>query len=143
MDEASTLVAASAAVPVHCFGIVRYTFLIHLLEVIVLISSLSFFAYGVAYFVSPRLKDEFTRFGLSHLGMLTAIFQILGAIGLLVGLMFNAILLIASAGLTLMMLLAIVARIKVKDSLWAMLPAISYLFLNAYIFNEAVMILLE
>jgi hypothetical protein len=89
------------------------------------------------------LKDEFTRFGLSHLGMFTAIFQILGAIGLLAGLMFSAILLIASAGLTLMMLLAIVVRIKVKDSLWAMLPAVCYLFLNAYIFNEAVKILLD
>jgi len=61
----------------------------------------------------------------------------------LVGLMINAILLIASGGLTLMMLLAIVVRIKVKDPLWAMLPALSYLLLNAYIFNEAVMILLD
>jgi hypothetical protein len=83
------------------------------------------------------LKDEFTRFGLSRLGVFTAVFQILGAIGLLVGLMFSAILLIASAGLTLMMLLAIVVRIKVKDSLWAMLPALFYLILNMYIFSEA------
>jgi hypothetical protein len=89
------------------------------------------------------LKDEFTRFGLSRLGVFTAVFQILGAIGLLVGLMFSAILLIASGGLTLMMLLAIVVRIKVKDPLWLMLPALSYLFLNAYILNEAVKILLD
>ncbi len=129
--------------PIHCFGIVRFTFLIRLLEVIVLISSFSFFAYGVAYFVSPKMKNEFTRFGLSHLGMFTAIFQILGAIGLLVGLMLNAILLMASGGLTLMMILAIVVRIKVKDPLWAMLPALCYLFLNAYILSEAVKILLD
>lgn len=89
------------------------------------------------------MKNEFTRFGLSHLGMFTAIFQILGAIGLLVGLMLNAILLMASGGLTLMMILAIVVRIKVKDPLWAMLPALCYLFLNAYILSEAVKILLD
>lgn len=143
MDEASTLVAASAPVHVHCFGIVRYTYLIHLLDGIIFFSSISFFAYGFAYFVSQRLKDEFTRFGLSHLGMITAIFQILGAIGLLVGLMFNAILLLASGGLTLMMVLAIAVRIKVKDTLWEMLPATCYLFLNAYILSEAVNILLD
>jgi len=143
VDEAPALVASAAVVPVHSFGVVRFNFLIRLLEVIVLISSFSFFAYGVAYFVSPRLKDEFSRFGLSHLGMFTAIFQILGAIGLLVGLMFNAILLIASGGLTLMMLLAIVVRIKVKDPLWAMLPAFCYLLLNAYILSEAMKMLLD
>lgn len=75
--------------------------------------------------------------------MITAIFQILGAIGLLVGLMFNAILLLASGGLTLMMVLAIAVRIKVKDTLWEMLPATCYLFLNAYILSEAVNILLD
>jgi len=105
-----------------------------LLEVLVLVSSISFLAYGIAYFTSPKMKSEFIRFGLSRLGMLTILLEILGALGLMVGLMFNYILLISSGGLALLMFLGVVVRLRVKDGLWALLPALFFLGLNSYIF---------
>ena len=113
-------------------------------EVLVLFSSLSFLAYGIAYFTSPKMKSEFIRFGLSRgLGMLTAILEILGAIGLLIGLIFNYILLISSGGLTLLMFLGVLVRIRVKDGLWASLPALFFLGLNLYIFYVSIKIFLN
>jgi len=41
-------------------------------EVLVLISSFSFFSYGVAFFTSSKMKEEFIRFGLAKFGTLTA-----------------------------------------------------------------------
>ncbi len=100
----------------------------------VLISSLSFLAYSISYFISPHMKSEFKRFKLEKLGLVTITLEILGAIGLLVGLLFKPILLISSGGLTTLMLLGLIVRVKLKDSLWISLPAIFYMGLNAYIF---------
>jgi len=112
----------------------------HLLEVLVLLSSLSFLAYGIAYFASPNMKSEFIRFGLRRYGMLTAILEILGALGLLIGLMYNYILPISSGGLALLMFLGVAVRIRVKDGLPALLPALFFLVLNSYIFFESMKI---
>jgi hypothetical protein len=89
------------------------------------------------------MKNEFVRFGLSRLGAFTAVFQILGATGLLIGIVVNEILIMASAGLTLMMFLGIAVRIKVKDPFWAMLPALFFLVLNSYILYQALMLPLD
>jgi len=80
------------------------------------------------------MKIEFKRFKLEKLGFLTIILEILGAWGLLLGLLFKPILLISSGGLSILMLLALMTRIKSKDSLLISLPAIFYMCLNAYIF---------
>jgi len=114
-----------------------------LLEVFVLISSLSFFAYGIAYFKSPKMKSEFIRFGLGRLGMLTAILEILGAIGLLVGLIFNFFLLISSGGLALLMFFGVAVRLRVKDGFWASFPALFFFGLNLYIFFVTMKIWLD
>ena len=106
----------------------------NLLTVLILISSLSFLGYGIAYFTSPQMKSEFKRFGLEKAGTLTAVLEIIGAVGLLVGLKVQPILLISAGGLALLMLLGVVTRIRVKDSLWISLPALFFMLLNAYIF---------
>jgi hypothetical protein len=62
--------------------------------------------YGIAYFTTTNMKNEFIRFGLGKFGTL-AILEIVGAIGLLVGLLYNAILLISSGGLALLMFLGV------------------------------------
>jgi hypothetical protein len=113
-----------------------------LLEVLVIFSSLSFLGYGISYFTSPKMKSEFVRFGLRELGTLTAVLEILGAIGLLVGLKYNDILLVSSGGLTLLMFLGVAVRLKVKDSLLASSPALFFLILNFYIFYLSVQIFL-
>ena len=99
-------------------------------KICILISSLSFFAYVVSYFTSSHMKNEFKRFGLEKLGLLTIILEFLGATGLLVGLIFNPILIISSLGLALLMLLGLIERIKLKDNIWISLPALFYMGLN-------------
>ncbi|MGB3016879.1 MAG: DoxX family protein [Ignavibacteria bacterium] len=108
--------------------------MINLLTALILISSLSFMGYGIAYFKSSELKNEFKRFGLEKAGALTAVLELLGALGLLIGLMYQPILLISAGGLAILMLLGVAVRIKVRDTIWVTLPALFYMVLNAYIF---------
>lgn len=84
------------------------------------------------------MKSEFKRFKLEKLGFLTIVLEILGACGLLVGLFFKPILLISSGGLAILMLLGLVIRLKMKDSLFVSLPALFYMGLNASIFYLAI-----
>lgn len=106
----------------------------NLVTVLILISSLSFLGYGIAYFISPQIKNEFKRFGLEKVGTLIAVLELLGAVGLLVGLKIQLILLISAGGLAILMFLGVAIRIKVKDSLWISLPALFFMILNFYIF---------
>ena len=109
----------------------------NILNSCVAISSFSFLFYGVSYFVSPHMKNEFKRFKLEKLGLLTIVLEILGALGLLIGLWYSPLLLLSSGGLAVLMFLGVLVRIKLKDSLWISLPAIFYMGLNAYIFYIA------
>ena len=105
----------------------------NVLTICVLVSSLSFLFYGISYFISPHMKNEFERFKLEKLALLVIVLEILGAVGLLIGLWYKPLLLLASGGLALLMLLGLIVRIKLKDSLWISLPALFYMGLNAYI----------
>jgi uncharacterized membrane protein YphA (DoxX/SURF4 family) len=106
----------------------------NLLTILIFISSLSFMGYGITFFTSSKMKSEFKRFGLEKAGTPTAVLELLGALGLLIGLKFNIILLISSGGLAILMLLGIVVRMSVKDNHLVSLPALVFMLLNAYIF---------
>ena len=80
------------------------------------------------------MKEEFKRFGLEKAGALTAVLELLGGAGLLIGLKLFPILLVSAGGLTLLMLLGVIVRIKVRDSLWVTMPALFFMLLNASIF---------
>jgi hypothetical protein len=79
------------------------------------------------------MKNEFKRFGLEKFGPLTAILELAGAFGLFIGLQNYTILVMASGGLALLMLLGTGVRIKMKDSLLVSTPAFFYFLLNAFI----------
>jgi len=111
----------------------------YLIQSLVLFSSISFLSYGIAYFMSPKMKSEFIRFGLSKFGSLTAILEILGALGLLAGLMVDYLLILSSGGLALLMLFGVLARLRVNDGFFAILPALFFLGLNAYILIQALL----
>jgi len=100
----------------------------------ILISSLAFFGYAVSYFISPHMKIEFKRFGLGKIGLLTIILEFIGAVGLIVGLKFNPLLVVSSFGLALLMLVGLIVRIRLKDTIWVSLPALLFMGLNTYIF---------
>lgn len=104
----------------------------------IFISSFSFLAYSISYFIKPDMKDEFKRLNVEKLGLLVIILEIVGALGLFVGLIYKPILLLSSGGLSLLMLLGLLIRIKTKDGLLISLPATFYMILNAYIFYLAI-----
>ena len=110
-------------------------------EVLVLISSFSFFSYGVSFFTSSKMKEEFIRFGLAKFGRLTAVLEILGALGLLIGLAFTPLLVFSSGGLSLLMLLGVGVRVGIKDSWLVIVPAFSFFVLNAYLFYLGITLL--
>ena len=143
MAKTHTIPFSIGALSLYCCGFSKFNFVMRLLDIPILISSLSFLLYGINWFISPHMKSEFKRFGLEPFGLLTVVLEIGGALGLLVGLYFNSILLISSGGLALLMFLGVLVRLKVKDSLWVSLPALFYLALNSYIFFESMKIFLD
>ena len=79
------------------------------------------------------MEEEFKRFGLPNISLFIAFSQLSGSIGLIFGLFHPIILIFSSAGLTTMMLIACLVRIRVKDTLLESLPALFYLILNTVI----------
>lgn len=90
-------------------------------------------AYGTGCFISRHLQLEFVRFGLSPLRKFIGMLQIGGALGLLAGFWFPLLGQAAAGGLALMMLLAILVRIKIRDGFLRTTPAILYFLLNGYL----------
>jgi hypothetical protein len=118
----------------YCHGVAKTTLKLNLLTTLIFVSSLSFMAYGCAYFISTKMKSEFRRFGLPKIGTFIAILELMGAFGLLIGLKYPLILSLSAAGLATLMFFGVAFRIKFKDTLWVTLPALVFMLLNASIF---------
>ena len=84
------------------------------------------------------MEAEFKRYGLARFRRLIGALECLGALGLVVGHFNRPVLVLAAAGLTLTMLMAIATRIRIGDSLAQTLPAIVLLVLNAFVLGFAV-----
>jgi uncharacterized membrane protein len=79
--------------------------------------------------------SEFKRFSLSKTQrQITGILQIIGAIGLLSGLFLPIIGLLAALGLSLLMILGFIVRLKIKDSFLQSLPSFVFACINSYLF---------
>jgi uncharacterized membrane protein YphA (DoxX/SURF4 family) len=96
-------------------------------------SGLSFLIYGVLCFGSSSMVNDFHRFGLDNLRIPTGILELLGGAGLLIGLKWAPAQRIASAGLTLLMLIAFAIRMRMRDGVAVSLPSFLFLLLNLYI----------
>ena len=105
---------------------------------VILFTGISFVLYGINSFISKRMKKEFKRWGLSNKRKTIACCQLIAGVGLMVGLEWNTILILSSAFLGVMMLVAIGVRIKIKDDISDILPAFAYLVLSLIIFYEAI-----
>ncbi|MDH4466820.1 MAG: DoxX family protein [Bacteriovoracaceae bacterium] len=101
-----------------------------------LFSSLSFIVYGLLCLFTQHMHMEFQRYGLSKFRKLTGALELLGGLGILVGVKFQILYVfsLSTIGLTLLMFLGIMARIKIHDKFVAILPALFYFFLNLYLF---------
>lgn len=102
-----------------------------------LFSALSFLCFGVGYLVFGPLQAEFSRYGLSSYRVLAALLQLAGGAGQLIGFIHPRLGGLASAGLALMMLIAVGVRLKIGDSLMQMTPAILFLVVELYLIQAS------
>ena len=96
-------------------------------------SSVAFLIYGGLCLSTLSMQGEFKRFGLENLRTLTGALEVLGGLGLLVGLKWPFALRLSSAGLSLLMIAGLAVRIKVGDGWLLSLPAFALMLLNVYI----------
>ncbi len=104
-----------------------------LLTLLTCASSIIFITYGIFCAGTPSMVADFQRFGLSNLRILTGVLEILGGVGLLGGLKWRPALVISSAGLGLLMLIAFGVRLKMRDSVALSTPSFALMLLNFYI----------
>lgn len=102
--------------------------------VLAIFSGLAFIAYGLSLFFSNKMKSEFERFQLQKFMYLVGSLEILGGLGQLIGLFFTPLLLFSSMGLSILMLLGVLTRIRLKDNFILIIPAFFFLILNGYLF---------
>jgi len=106
--------------------------------VLLVFSAISFIFYGITSFFSKRMVSEYARWGYSNYRILLGFTQLMGGTGLLIGINNSVMLSLVSFLLTFMMITAVFVRIKIKDSLINMFPAIFYSALNFIIFYNSI-----
>jgi hypothetical protein len=87
---------------------------------------------------------EFHRYGMNdHLRKLTGTTQLLGACGLIAGLYISIIGFFAAVGLSFMMLIAFITRLKIRDSLAQSLPSFFFMVVNGYLATRYLVLVLS
>ncbi len=102
------------------------------------LSALAFGWYGTYTLLSDEMTVEFERYGLARLRVLTASLQIAGSIGLALGYVLRPALIVSAAGFTVMMFLAVLVRVRIRDPVIAMIPALALMSLNLFLFVRAI-----
>lgn len=98
--------------------------------------AISFFAYGWGCLYTDHMVAEFKRYRLSRFRRLTGRLQILGAAGLVVGLLLPWVGGLAAAGISLQMACGLGVRVKVGDSWLQCLPAASYMIICGWLATQ-------
>ncbi len=102
-----------------------------LLVILVAMSAVAFLFYGVETLFAGRPRLEFERYGMPNLRVFVGSMQLLGATGVVIGIIHPSLGAVAAAGLTIMMLLGLAARYRIHDSPMQMIPATAFALLNA------------
>ncbi len=100
------------------------------LLLLTLVSAGAFLFYGFEALFRDRPRGEYERYGMSRLRVFVGSVQMLGALGALIGLASAPIGAVATGGLTLMMLLALLVRYRIHDAPRLVVPAASLAVLN-------------
>ncbi len=87
-----------------------------------------FYGYETLFKIPPR--GEYERYGMSRLRVFVGSMQLIGALGLLLGLQFAPIGAVAAGGLMVMMLLGLLVRYRIHDAPRLMVPAASLATVN-------------
>ncbi len=106
------------------------------LSIAILFCALSFYLFGWSCLKTEFMVAEFERYGLANFRELTGKLQLLGATGLIVGLLIPQIAGLAAAGLSLQMASGLGVRIKIKDNWFRCLPAAFYMLVCGWIATQ-------
>ena len=104
-----------------------------LLKIATILSAILFLWFGRGSLFTDGMLEDFERFGLSRYRRMTGGLEVLGAFGLLVGLVLPSIAVLSASALSLLMLLGIGVRLRVGDRWMATAPALFLLLLNLYV----------
>jgi uncharacterized membrane protein YphA (DoxX/SURF4 family) len=102
-----------------------------ILGVLAVVSGAAFVRYGVRVLREPHLEAEFRRYGIPDARHLVGVLEILGGVGVVVGLALPLLGAAAAAGLTTLMVLGLAVRVRLRDTVRQMLPAATLATLNA------------
>ena len=98
-----------------------------------ILTGVGFIHYGISCLVSPTMRQEFERFGAAQYRVLTGILEILGGLGVLLGLFVPLIGALAAAGIALLMIMVVVQRIMQRDSLLQMAQALIFTMIASWL----------
>lgn len=107
-----------------------------LTSLLIWFSGVTFLVYGSLCLFAGGMTDEFKRYGLSKFRKMVGFLELIGGLGCIIGIKYPTLLLLSSAGLTVLMLLGVLVRLKIKDSFILILPAAILMIVNAYIFQN-------
>lgn len=102
------------------------------------ISMIAFGWYGASALLSSKVAVEFERYGLANLRLLTGALQVVGSAGLALGFIVRPALMVSAAGFSVMMFLALLVRVKIRDPLLAAVPALVLMCLNLFLVVRAI-----
>ena len=108
------------------------------LKGITLLSGIAFICYALSFYLFPQMRLEFEKLEIDQYSRLITFFELLGGIGMIIGIFYNPILIISSLGLTIMMILALFMRIYYMNHFKFMIQALILTIINGYIFYHSV-----
>lgn len=97
------------------------------------LSIVAFLGYGSLCVAGRSMVSEFERFGLARFRVLTGVLEVLGALGLLASYAIGALVPVAAGGLSLLMFLGVLTRVRLRDTFGQIFPALALMAVNAYL----------
>ena len=101
------------------------------LVVLALVSGVSFLYYGFRVLFGTAARREFERYELPAVRQFVGLVEVLGGTAVILGLAVAPLGAFAAAGLTMLMVLGLIVRVRVHDAPRLMAPAASLGVLNA------------
>ena len=96
-----------------------------------LVSGLSFLYYGFKVLFRTASRGEFERYGVPAVRHFVGLMEVLGGTAVILGIAIAPLGALAAAGLTALMALGLIVRVRIRDAPRLMVPAASLGALNA------------
>ena len=99
-----------------------------------ILNSVVFLIYGLLCIFTNHMEKEFDRYGLKKYRIVVGYLELLGGLGVTIGLFWSSyIYIVSTIGLSLLMAIGSWTRFRVKDPWYQMIPALILLVTNIYL----------